>query len=288
MTPHFDRSAEDIANIVHFEHLNLTIPDALLATQFYVGALGLTRDPYMMTGTDNMWVNAGATQFHLPQGKAQRLRGSVVLVAPGRQALLERLQAATPGLRGTAFAFTERVDHVEVCCPWGNRLLCFEPDAARFGAIALGIAGLEIDVPMGCAPGIVRFYADVLAARARLTAASDGAPCAHIVVGADQRLAFRESGAAPEPYDGHHIQVYVADFSGPQRRLLELGLVTEESNQHQYRFVDIVDPATRAPLFRLEHEVRSMTHPMYRRPLVNRNPLQNARDYRRGCDSFRP
>ena len=33
-------------------------------------------------------------------------------------------------------------------------------------------------------------------------------------------------------------------------------------------------------------EVRSMTHPMYGRPLVNRNPDQNARDYRRGRDFF--
>ncbi|MBK9606583.1 MAG: hypothetical protein IPO58_09295 [Betaproteobacteria bacterium] len=68
--------------------------------------------------------------------------------------------------------------------------------------------------------------------------------------------------------------------------MLDLGLVTEESSQHQYRFVDIVDPQTRAPLFRIEHEVRSMTHPMFRRPLVNRNPRQSAIHYRPGCDPF--
>jgi hypothetical protein len=57
--------------------------------------------------------------------------------------------------------------------------------------------------------------------------------------------------------------------------LLERGLITEESDQHQYRFLDIVDLQTGKPLFRVEHEVRSMRHPLYARPLVNRNPAQN-------------
>jgi hypothetical protein len=35
-------------------------------------------------------------------------------------------------------------------------------------------------------------------------------------------------------------------------------------------------------LFTVEHEVRSVTHPMYLRPLVNRNPLLNNRNYAAG------
>jgi catechol 2,3-dioxygenase-like lactoylglutathione lyase family enzyme len=66
MTLHFDRHAENIGNIVHLEHVNLTVPDQLMATRFYVTALGLTRDPYLNTGVNVMWINAGATQFHLP------------------------------------------------------------------------------------------------------------------------------------------------------------------------------------------------------------------------------
>ncbi len=53
------------------------------------------------------------------------------------------------------------------------------------------------------------------------------------------------------------------------------GLVFEESSQHQYRFSDIVDPDNGRPLFTIEHEVRSMTHPLFMRPLVNRDPAQN-------------
>jgi hypothetical protein len=63
--------------------------------------------------------------------------------------------------------------------------------------------------------------------------------------------------------------------------------VTEESSEHQYRFRDIVDPSSARRLFTLEHEVRSLTHPLYARPLVNRNPAQTNRDYVRGHDPFR-
>ncbi len=105
---------------------------------------------------------------------------------------------------------------------------------------------------------------------------------ARVEAGAGQTLVFRESAAAPAPYDGHHIQIYVADFSGPHARLGERGLITEESNRYQYRFKDIVDPASGAVLFTVEHEVRSMTHPLYARPLVNRNPDQTNQAFAAG------
>ena len=56
-------------------------------------------------------------------------------------------------------------------------------------------------------------------------------------------------------------------------------MVSEESDQHQYRFLDIFDPADGKALVRIEHEVRSMRHPMYARPLVNRDPRMNNRNY---------
>jgi hypothetical protein len=75
------------------------------------------------------------------------------------------------------------------------------------------------------------------------------------------------------------VQIYVADFSGPHRRLMERGLVTAEDNRYQYRFRDIVDLDSGECLFTVEHEVRSVTHPLCLRPLVNRNPAQTNRDY---------
>jgi len=37
----------------------------------------------------------------------------------------------------------------------------------------------------------------------------------------------------------------------------------------------------------LEHEVRSLTHPLFAPPLVNRNAAQSNREYVRGHDAFR-
>jgi hypothetical protein len=55
-----------------------------------------------------------------------------------------------------------------------------------------------------------------------------------------------------------------------------------ETGQWEYRFKDVVDLDTREVLFTVEHEVRSQTHPMYARPLVNRNPAVTNRDYKPG------
>jgi hypothetical protein len=80
------------------------------------------------------------------------------------------------------------------------------------------------------------------------------------------------------------VQIYITDFSGPYRRLLERNLVSQEDNQYQYRFKDIVDLKDGRHLFTVEHEVRSVTHPMYLRPLVNRDPTQTNRNYAHGHD----
>ena len=275
----FDRAAEDLGNVVALEHVNTRIPDQQLATAFYVSALGLTRDPYLMTGTGNMWINVGRSQFHLPTGAPQALRGRVGIVLPGREALLARLARARKALEGTRFAFEEGEGFVEATSPWGNVIRCHEP-APRFGRVRLGMAYVELDVPAGTAEGIARFYREILSAPARL---EDGA--AHVDAGPEQELVYRETARRLPAYDGHHVQVYIADFSGPYRKLVERGLVSEESDQHQYRFTDLVDPADGRNLFVLEHEVRSMRHPLYARPLVNRDPRQSNVDYAPGYDA---
>ena len=278
MTQTYDRTSEDVGNIVALEHVNICVPDQRLATLFYITALGLTRDPYLVTGVTNMWVNAGRTQFHLPTGAAQQVRGRIGLVVPDHPALLKRLEAVGGDLAGTAFDFAVADDHIDIVCPWGNRLRCHQP-AARFGRTGLGMAYVELDVDEGTAAGIVRFYEEFFGAPAAL----DG-PAAVVAVGAGQSLVFRESTDPQPAYDGHHIQIYVADFSGPHSRLGARDLITEESDQHQYRFVDIVDPDTGATLYSLEHEVRSMTHPLYARPLVNRDPDRSNRSFAPGYE----
>jgi len=280
----FDRTQEDLGNSIHLEHVNVQVPDQRLATLFYVTGLGLTRDPYLMVSDTNMWVNVGRSQFHLPTGTAQVLRGHTALIIPGRKALLDRLASVASKLAGTAFAYGENNDHVEATCPWGNRVRCFEPDAARFGRITLGIPYVEFEVPKGTAKGFCAFYPEIMGIKAELKN-GDGV-VARVKVGKDQYLQFRETDQLQPNYDGHHVQIYITDFSGPHRRLSERGLISQEDNQYQYRFRDIVDPADGRHLFTVEHEVRSATHPMYLRPLVNRNPVQTNRTYAPGHDQL--
>ncbi len=105
-------------------------------------------------------------------------------------------------------------------------------------------------------------------------------------IGADQHLVFREHDGPQPDYDGHHIQVYVAGFAAARARLDKLGLVTALNGEHQYRFTDIVDPDTRKTLFVVEHEIRSLRHPLYARKLVNRNPGQTNMAYVPGADAL--
>jgi catechol 2,3-dioxygenase-like lactoylglutathione lyase family enzyme len=284
MESSYDRGAEDVGNIIALEHVNVTVPDPNLATTFYVSGLGLTRDPYMMTGPRNMWVNVGRSQFHLPTNKPQVLRGITGLVIPDRASLLKRLGKVRKNLDGTAFDFHEDETFVEATCPWGNRIRCHEP-SSRFGSIALGMPYVEFDVPPGSADGIARFYTEIMEVPATVAEHQAGR-CARVCAGIVQNLLFRETGRPIPEYDGHHVAIYVADFSGPYRRLLERGLIFEESNRYQYRFKDIVDPQTGKLLFTIEHEVRSMTSPMFMRPLVNRDPKQNIMRYDPGHDAL--
>ncbi len=275
----YDRAAEDVGNIVEFGHVNVRVPDQSLATLFYVSGLGLTRDPYLMTSTDNMWINVGTSQFHLPTGPAQVVRGVVGLVLPDLDALRRRLQRVRHKLAGTRFAVEDQGDSVEVTCPWGNRLRCHAP-AAVFGPVALGIVYVAFDAPAGSAAPIARFYRDILGAPAEEAGGE-----VRIGAGADTMLIYRETDAPPPPYDGHHVQISLADFSGPHGRLLARGLISEESDQHQYRFQTLIDLDSGAPLLEVEHEVRSMRHPLFARLLVNRNPEVSNLHYAAGHDA---
>ena len=277
----FDRTTEDVGNIQLLEHVNVTVPDQGIAAQFYVTGLGFTRDPFIDFGTANMWVNLGDQQFHLPTGPAQVLRGHIGVVVPDLEGLARRLKFAARGLADTCFAYQEADDHLALTCPYGNQIRAFTSD--QFPRMNLGMPYVQFDVPPDTAAGIARFYQQVWRCP---VVVSDGQAC--VTVSHNQQLIFAESDQHQADYDGHHIAIYCADFSGPHQWLHERGLISEESDQFQYRFEHIVDPDTGQRLFQVEHEVRALAHPMYRRPLVNRNPELNFFNYRRGQEIFTP
>lgn len=270
--PKFDRTTDDLGNIVEFGHVNVTVPDQGKAISFYITGLGLTRDPFVMTGVENIWVNVGRSQFHLPTRAPQVLRGTIGLVLPDLQGLLRRLGYVQKQLDGTRFAFREIGDAVEAICPWGNRFLCHAPDMAKLGNMRLGMPYVAFDVPRDVdLSAIERFYREVFDAVTGQDNDAQG-PSVWVRVGDGNKLVFRHGNGPVPAFDGHHIQFTLANFSRPYRKLLDRGLITEETNRHQYRFVDIVDVESNRVLFKVEHEVRSMLHPMFTRSLINRNP----------------
>ena len=277
---------EDVGNIIALEHVNVQVPDQALATLFYVVGLGLTRDPYLTVGLNNMWVNVGEQQFHLPTRAAQVIPGHIGLVLPDLDLLQNNLASVEKGLAGTRFQWSRRADYIAVTCPWGNQFHCFQ-SSARFGDMALGMPYVEFLVPEGKAAGIVAFYDQCFGAAGAVEKDSDGA-FGRVVIGRNQALLFRESRESLPDYDGHHVAIYVANFSRPYGLLKERGLISEEVRNHQFRFKDIVSLPGGKPLFFLEHEVRSLHHPMYHRPFVNRDPVQSQRAYRRGRDAAVP
>lgn len=280
----YDRTSEDLGNMVALEHVNLSHDNQQLAIQYYVVGLGLTRDPYVVVGLENMWVNVGRNQFHLPTRGKQVLRGRVGVVVPDLDAAAKRLERVVKPLAGTAFSFKRGDGYIDATCPWGNRVRLHAP-SPEFGTRTLGIPYVQFDVPPDAAAGIARFYREILSVPARVET-REGAPAAVAVAGKAQVLIYRETKVEIPPYDGHHIQVYLADFSGPHAKLSERGLVFEESDQYQYRFKDLVDPKSGKVLFTIEHEVRSVTHPLYGRDLVNRNPDQTNLAYVRNGDRY--
>jgi hypothetical protein len=285
-----DRASQDVGNIVLLEHFNCTIPDQRLATLFYVTGLGGTRDPFIFTGLENMWVNFGRTQVHLPSPGAsprpQRLRGTAGFVLPDLALVAERLEFAgrelqrvLPGV-ATQFVFEHKDGCIEARCPWGNRIRCHAP-APEWGLLQLGLVYLDFDVLPGTAEGIARFYKQVLGAPARA-----GHGQAVVQVGTFQTLRFTETDAPAADYDGHHLQVYLADFSSPHRWLRERGLLTRDRDPHEWRFEWICDPQDGRRLFQVEHEVRSLRHPLFARPLVNRDQKVTNSSYRPGLGAF--
>jgi len=285
----YDRDAQVVGNIVHLEHFNVVIDDQRLATLFYIVGLGGTRDPYLFPGLENMWVNFGRTQVHLPSRgtKPEVLRGTVGFVVPSLDELKKRLDFAEKEMKRvvpekqTRFSWHEKDGAIEATCPWGNRVRCHAP-APEFGRTELGLVYVDFDVPQESAEGIARFYNEVMKAPAK---AAKGR--ASVSVGRNQTLYFTETSKPLPEYDNHHIQVYVADFGSPYHWLKERGLINMETDAEEWRFQWITDPKDGKKLFQIEHEVRSMKHRLFARPLVNRNHAITNLTYIPNSDAFR-
>ena len=178
------------------------------------------------------------------------VRGTTGLVVPDLEALLKRLEYAKKFLEGTKFSYKQVGNVVETTCPWGNRIRVHGPEPENFGPLRLGMPYVEVRRPgRHRAVGDRAFlYRDPRRHRRRVERRARTV-CLGEHVGRQQGDLPRDRARSCREYDGHHIQITLADFSGPHKKLVERGLITEESDQHQYRFVDIVDVDTNKSLF---------------------------------------
>ncbi|KAL6070094.1 Glyoxalase, variant 3 [Balamuthia mandrillaris] len=200
--------------------------------------------------------------------------------------------------------------YVRVTGPYGNRFHCYQNTAAISFKGGLGIAYLEETCQRGTAASIARFYSHHFDAPTQVVPLprstseegkkeDDGLKVAIIRVGTNQRLIFREDEAEDERKDdsklGYHVCIYVTRFSKVYESFRAADLLFRENRfddrydtleqaleAHQFRFAKIVstnedeegkkrkEEEDGATLHVLEHEVRSLGHPSFMRPLVNR------------------
>ncbi len=172
----FDRARESLGNVVELQHVNLQVPDPLLATAFYITALGLTRDPYLITGIVNMWANVGVSQFHLPTGDAAGAARPIGLVTPDLELLVQQLQrcaaaarrhkpTASPGRQGMSMS----------PAPGATASACHAPDRSASAAINLGMPYVEFDVATGTLPASPASTGEVFGAMTKVEKATAAA-----------------------------------------------------------------------------------------------------------------
>jgi hypothetical protein len=264
-------TSPEVGALVHFEHVNLRVDDHRPAHLYFIEGLGLTRDPYRMVGVTNMWVNAGHQQFHLPIGKPTPLPGEVALAVHDLASVQRRLERIAPLLKGSAFSCRAERGTLATTTPWGHAVRVHS--AARFpGNLPQSVPFVTFRVPPGTAEGIARFYRELLYCPADV-AGGRGARRALVNVGPHQQLRFQETPGARVIDCTNHVAVYLARYHEVHDALHARKLVTEADAREQFRFQDIVHPESGKLLFRFEHEMRSLYHPEFHKPLVNRVPV---------------
>jgi hypothetical protein len=251
-----------LGGILLLDHLNINHEKGRhdWLTAFYFDFLKLAVDPRkqdnVTAGTKTVWANAGAHQFHLPEGKpdAQVFDGRIVLVYPDLTTLRKRVHAAQDKLQGSKFDVMETQDDaLLVTDPWGSRFRLEEgseeeyrdPRGRQPGGVSecLAMRDLTVFTPSFVRlEGIARFYQHVFGAPIQCL---DNHQCV-VSVGPKQTLTFekkkwitdaahhtdlrQENVEVPDGYPifpsnyGPHVSMYVADFSTCYQKAQEMGL----------------------------------------------------------------
>ena len=265
----------EVGGILHFEHINFEVLEHDSATVFFMNGLGLTRDPFRRADETNMGVNIGMQQFHLPRrgNVTPPFDGEVGLVIPDRAKTRFRLErlAERGKFDGTPFRIKAGKHSDVVVSPYGFRLRLHQAGTIPFPK-PLGLAYMDFMVAPGKANGIAQFYRELFKAPVEVTKMGQD-KTAIVTVGPHQTLRFRERKNANHNLYSHHIAVYVSNYNEIRDRVVAQGSLDGEGRGQVFFFGEIFNPRTGKKIIDFNHEVRSVYHPEFMRPLVNRWPI---------------
>lgn len=144
-----------------------------------------------------------------------------------------------------------------------------EPKKASPKPTCLGLGDIYVEVPMGAAAKIARFYKEIFHFDVQ-----ENSPGNWSVVGGPngncQALRFQDVAGA-KAWGGEHLAIYIGDYEGTFERVDKIGKVwqnprfikvdnvrtlEEALKAQQFRFKDVIDLDTGELVFELEHEVR--------------------------------
>lgn len=270
-SPNAANRSPELGNLVSLDHVNLRVSDQKLATLFFLEGLGLTRDPYRMNGTGNMWVNIGSQQFHLPTNDPTPFPGEIGLIVPDLNAVRRRLARVAPELSGSGFSWEDGKSAIATSDPWGRRIRLHRAGSLP-ALMKLAIAYVELWVPPGSVAAIGDFYEQVLEIPCQRSGGR-GASRIAVTVGPHQTLRFVERANAPTNAHNNHVAVYLTRYRETYDRMRKMRILMEKDRYEQFRFKRIVDPKSGKCLLEFEHEMRSLFHGDFARSLVNRGDV---------------
>ncbi|MDC0190210.1 hypothetical protein OAJ77_03155 [Rhodospirillales bacterium] len=276
-TSNFGLTSPEIGRMLHMDHVNFETPDHEMATIFYMNGLGFTRDPYRRADEQNLGVNVGRQQFHLPKRGEYTppFYGIVGLVVPDIGGIKQRFEILNDlgKFEGTPYDWLEEGNTVLMTSPFGYRLRLHSCGTLEFTK-PLGIAYVEVPAPLGKAARIGKFYEKIVGAPVQISAVG-GTEAAIISAGPHQEIKFIEREL--DDYDTYsmHISYHVTHYNELRQRLNEHGSLMGLGGGEAYFFNKIFDPETGEILMTFQNEVRSVYHPDFMRPLINRWPMND-------------
>ena len=267
----------EVGSILHLEHFNFVVQDHDMVTTFFMNGLGFTRDPFRRADETNIGVSVGMQQFHLPRrgDTTPPFAGEVGLVVPGIPAIkarLRRLQRMGK-FKATPYRYEANNGTPLVTSPFGIRLRLHSAGSIPFQR-PLGIAYVDISIEPGKAQAIARFYRQIMGAPA-VVKKIGGETSAVVTVGAFQYLRFRERRR--KDYDLHnaHVAYYVTGYNERREMFADKGSMVGLGQGQVFNFHEIFDPENGETVLKFQQELRSVYHPDFMRPLVNRWPIIN-------------